>query len=196
MQQDLKTSGLYDRDFYSWSRQQAEALRLRDFHAIDWDNLIEEIEDLGKAARSNWEAFCSRVIEHMLKIEHCREAADQDLKHWMREVLNFRRQTAKLIEENPGLKGSYPEMLAGTWKYGRDYACQRLAEYDKDNNPQTTWKKALRERSRALPAQCPYRLEDLTAFDPRRDRMPRADLWPPSVARVLNARIDAGLSVR
>ena len=196
VQQDRQTNDLYERDFYSWSMQQADALKRRDFNAVDWENVIEEIADLGKTQQHNWEAFCARVIEHMLKIDYYREATEKVLEHWLQEILDFRQEMAKLIKQNPGLKGQYAEMFAEAWDDGRGYARRRLAEYDEDNDPQTTWKKALRERDRMLPAECPYRLEDVTAYNPRRDREPDYDVWPPSVARVLNARLDADLPGR
>ena len=196
IQQDRQTNDLYERDFYSWSMQQADALKRRDFNAVDWENVIEEIADLGKAQQHNWEAFCARVIEHMLKIDYYREAPEKVLEHWTREIPDFRQEMAELIDKNPGLKGQYAKMFAAAWNRGRGYACRRLAEYDKDNDPQTTWKKAFRERDRMLPAECPYRLEDVTAYNPRRDREPDYDVWPPSVARVLNTRLDADLPIR
>ena len=196
VQQDRQTNNLYERDFYSWSMQQADALKSRDLKAIDWENVIEEIADLGKAQQHNWEAFCARVIEHMLKIDYYREAPEKVLEQWLQEILDFRQEMAKLIKQNPGLKGQYAEMFAEAWDDGRGYARRRLAEYDEDNDPQTTWKKAFRERGRTLPAECPYRLEDVTAYNPRRDREPDYDVWPPSVARVLNARLDADLPIR
>ena len=196
IQQDGQTNDLYERDFYSWSMQQADALKRRDFNAVDWENVIEEIADLGKAQQHNWEAFCARVIEHMLKIDYYREATEKVLEQWLQEILDFRQEMAELIDKNPGLKGQYAKMFAAAWKRGRGYACRRLAEYDEDNDPQTTWKKAFRERDRMLPAECPYRLEDVTAYNPRRDREPDYDVWPPSVARVLNARLDADLAGR
>ena len=196
VQQDGQTNDLYERDFYSWSMQQADALKSRDLKAIDWENVIEEIADLGKAQQHNWEAFCARVIEHMLKIDYYREATEKVLEQWLQEILDFRQEMAELIDKNPGLKGQYAKMLAAAWKRGRGYACRRLAEYDKDNDPQTTWKKAFRERGRTLPAECPYRLEDVTAYNPRLDREPDYDVWPPSVARVLNTRLDADLAGR
>ena len=196
IQQDGQTNDLYERDFYSWSMQQADALKSRDLKAIDWDNVIEEIADLGKTQQHNWEAFCARVIEHMLKIDYYREATEKVLKHWTREIRDFRQKMAKLIKQNPGLQGQYAEMFAEAWDDGRGYARHRLAEYDEDNDLQTTWKKAFRERGRTLPAECPYRLEDVTAYNPRRDREPDYDVWPPSVARVLNTRLDADLAGR
>ena len=195
LQQDPKTNGLYDRDFYSWSLQQVEALKGRDFSAIDWDNIIEEIGDLGADRKNLWTKFCARAMEHLLKIEYYKEATDKALRHFVQEIMTFRLDMAELIETNPGLKGHYAEMFAAAWKRGRRLAVASLAAYDESNDPRTTLDNAVRERRRTLPVECPYRLEDVTAFNPRRDRDPRYDIWPPSVARILNSRLDSDFPV-
>lgn len=38
---------LYDRDFNLWVEQMAIAVKNRDSEAMDWGNLLEEIEDKG-----------------------------------------------------------------------------------------------------------------------------------------------------
>lgn len=38
----------YDLDTYAWAREQADALRRRSANEIDWENVAEEIESLGK----------------------------------------------------------------------------------------------------------------------------------------------------
>ena len=43
------SSKLYQRDGYAWAKEQAEALRHRNLDQIDWDNVIEEIESVGRA---------------------------------------------------------------------------------------------------------------------------------------------------
>ena len=48
-----KAKGLYDEDFYVWTEAQAELLRKRQFDALDLDNLIEEVEALGRAEESS-----------------------------------------------------------------------------------------------------------------------------------------------
>ena len=189
LQQEPMTGGLYDRDFYSWSMQQAQALKRRDFAAVDWENLIEEIEDLGSEKKNGWESYCARNIEHLLKIEYYREAADEDLKHWAREVLNFRKQMARLIDKHPGLKGQYAEMFANAWRYGREDAVDRLVEYDEDRKRGVAEKQAVRKWDGDLPRECPYRFEHVTAYDPASDRAPRKDIWPPAVAVILNTRL-------
>jgi hypothetical protein len=46
-------SGLYDQDFFLWTQEQAAALRrAKDSNLpLDWENLAEEIECLGKSDR-------------------------------------------------------------------------------------------------------------------------------------------------
>ncbi len=100
-QQTPRPNGLYERDFYSWGLQQADALRRRDFSAIDWGNLIEEIEDLAKAQQHNWVAYCARAIEHLLKIDCWDRSTEWVLRHWSQEVENFRDEMAKLIKKTP-----------------------------------------------------------------------------------------------
>jgi len=39
---------LYDADILLWSERQANALRRRAVNEIDWENIAEEIADLGK----------------------------------------------------------------------------------------------------------------------------------------------------
>ena len=41
---------LYYRDYYTWARLQADVLRRRDFDAVDWENVTEEIEALVKGS--------------------------------------------------------------------------------------------------------------------------------------------------
>ncbi len=41
----------YEEDFFAWTQQQAEILRVRTTHGLDWDNLAEEIASMGRHAR-------------------------------------------------------------------------------------------------------------------------------------------------
>ena len=209
LKQDPKMNGLYDRDFYSWTMRQAEALKQRDFNAIDWDNLIEEIEEVGASYRNGWTAHCAQAIARLLKIEYGDRAADWTLGHWAQEVEDFRKQMAKLIAKNPGLKGVYDEMFAEAWEDGRDEAVKKLAANDSqrlrrrtqtasDDTEQAAQpqdrsrylqKEMRRKWERALPRNCPYSFEQVTAFDAQSDSRPSEDIWPPAVARILNARL-------
>ena len=187
LQQSPQTNGLYQRDFYSWAAQQAAALQRRDHAAIDWDNIIEEITDLGADRRNSWTKFCGLVLEHLLKIEYWAHADKGDLRHWEKEIRVFRFEMAVLIEQNPGLKGHYAAMFAAAWKRGRYLAVERLEEYDEKRRP--AGEGTYRNWGRLLPEECPYRLEHVAAYDPQTDREPRKDIQPPAVAIILNTQL-------
>src|SRR5437588_11524262 len=58
---------LYDHDYYSWTAAQAQALRERRTSALDWRNMAEEVEDLGRAERHRLESHLEALLMHLLK---------------------------------------------------------------------------------------------------------------------------------
>ena len=66
-----KGAELYDDDFFLWTQEQAAALRrakesnLR----LDWENLAEEIESLGKSDRRQLRSQIRRILRHLFKLE-------------------------------------------------------------------------------------------------------------------------------
>ena len=178
---------LYRRDGYSWSLQQAEALRRRDLAAIDWENVIEEIESVGRAERGRWVSHCARAIEHLLAIEHWKDATAGQARHWRKEVRAFRIGMAAALDENPGLQGAQGELLGLAWKHGRARAVERLAGYAADEAGAVDDRPHERVADARLPRDCPYSAGHVAAYDPKRDKGPRPDVWPPAVAVRLNA---------
>ena len=177
---------LYLSDTYSWSMQQADALRRRDLNEVDWDNVIEEIESVGRAQRNRWVSLCARALEHLLAIEYWTGAGENALVDWAREVMHFRRQMADVLDANPGLQGQYAVMYASAWRSARRAAVDRLTEYQDPAMPTAVRRKWDRLR---LPAECPYQFTYVVAYDPKHDDAPDNDIWPPSVAQVLNRRL-------
>ena len=188
--------GLYQRDGYAWAKQQAEALRRRDLQAIDWDNVIEEIEAVGRAERKPWISNCAEALEHMLAIERWKSASPGTLRKWETEIGAFRRGMARALNTNLSLQGEYEEMLSAAWREGRQEAVERLAKYSADEaGAEDAWpyRKAWRAK---LPEDCPYAVEHVAAYDPKRDKEPREDVWPPAVAVRLNTELGRDYKIR
>jgi hypothetical protein len=40
---------LYEKDFYLWVQENLRLLRNKEFQLVDWENLLEEIEDMGRS---------------------------------------------------------------------------------------------------------------------------------------------------
>ena len=59
-----------EQDYYLWTQAMAKALNERDYSSIDWDNLIEEIEDMGRSQKRASESLLMRLTEHLLKLKY------------------------------------------------------------------------------------------------------------------------------
>lgn len=180
---------LYHSDAYAWSVEQSDALRRRDFAAVDWDNVIEEIQSVGRTEKRIWTSKCANAIEHLLKIEHAKLATPAEVEGWENEVQRFRRQMVSVIVDNPRLQNLYPEMFRAAWQQGRNAALDALASYDVEHNLEPDKRSARKARGRSLPSSCPYLLYDVTAF--RYDRKATLhqhdpDVLPPSVRKSLD----------
>lgn len=97
---------LYDEDIVAWSKQQAEALRSAarggSNQVLDWDNLAEEIEDLGKSQQSALSSQARRIIQHLLKLANSRAAAPR--RAWRVSINSARVEIDYLLQKSPSLR--------------------------------------------------------------------------------------------
>jgi hypothetical protein len=68
-----KATPRYEEDFVRWSLDQASALRDAARSGtnlpLDWENLAEEVESLGKSQRSVMHSRIRNIIEHLIKLQ-------------------------------------------------------------------------------------------------------------------------------
>jgi hypothetical protein len=106
---DVKT--LYDEDFVAWSQQQAEALRSTakggSNQQLDWENLAEEIESLGRSERRELRSRISTIIEHFTKLSH--SPAFDPRNDWRQTVRRQRVEISRLLESSPSLRREIPD---------------------------------------------------------------------------------------
>src|SRR3954453_7245000 len=74
----------YDTDILAWSEQQADALRRRSTNSLDWDNLAEEIADLGLSQLHAVMSHLRLALLHDLKAEAW--PLSRDVDHWRAEA--------------------------------------------------------------------------------------------------------------
>ena len=97
---------LYDEDFVRWT--EAQAIALRDAAEaganlpIDWNNLAEEVESLGKSQRRELRNRIATIIEHLVKLEH--SPAAEPRAGWIETIGRERREVENLLEDSPSLR--------------------------------------------------------------------------------------------
>jgi hypothetical protein len=104
----------YEKDYYLWTQTMVEKLKNQDYLNVDWENLIEEIEDLGKSQKRAVESLLLRLTEHLLKLKYWEVEKEKNQKYWQSEIVNFRILLRKRLKESPRLKAVLPEMYVET----------------------------------------------------------------------------------
>src|SRR4051794_20507288 len=115
---------LYDTDFFEWTQEQSRRLRelaaTRPNLPIDWENVAEEIESLGKSNVSAARSHLARIIEHLLKLEY--SPAEPPRADWEHSVALHRTDVSAIIDDSPSIRGQLQRSLAKAWNDGRRLA--------------------------------------------------------------------------
>src|SRR5271168_4846234 len=104
---------LYQEDFVRWTEQQSSALRdaagVGTNLPLDWENLAEEIEGLGRSQRHELRSRIAVIIEHLLKLEH--SPAIDPRRGWMETISHERLNIEYLLEDSPSLRGELGPLI-------------------------------------------------------------------------------------
>jgi len=141
---------LYDRDFFQWTAAQARVLREVRPAELDWANLAEEIESLGKSDKRSISSNLNVILVHLLKWAYQPEKRKAD---WKGSIVEHRDRINEVISDSSSLRRYPGSVLA------REYVSARLTAAGQTGLPE-----------RILPDKCPYTIEQV--LDP--------NFWPAS----------------
>jgi hypothetical protein len=124
-----KADTLYDRDFVLWTEEQAAALRrCKDANLpLDWENLAEEIESLGRSDRRELRSQITCILRHLLKLAV--SPAAEPRRGWMSTVREARGEIEGVLEDSPSLRREIPEMIAKQSATAAKLATSDLGEH-------------------------------------------------------------------
>jgi Domain of unknown function DUF29. len=101
----LKT--LYDIDFALWIEDTVNQLKSRNIENLDWDNLIEEIESLGKRDKRELESRLTTLFEHALK--RCYVLLPDCYRGWEVTISRTQKDIKKQLKDSPSLRNYLQE---------------------------------------------------------------------------------------
>ncbi|TVQ05276.1 MAG: DUF29 domain-containing protein [Leptolyngbya sp. DLM2.Bin27] len=111
----MPTTTLYQQDFYAWTQRQAELLRAGQLEELDIENLIEEIEALGRQERQELRNRLGVLLGHLLKWYYQPEGRS---KSWVYTIREQRQEIQRHLKENPSLKSYLSEAIAVGYEKG------------------------------------------------------------------------------
>ena len=174
--QRSEQNSLYDRDHYMWTRQQAAALRRRDFTAVDWDNLTREIDALVTGHESALKSQYVRIMEHFLKLQYWQARDVDPVARWEISIENARIEVTTLLEDHPGLAPGADALFRKAWNTAKLKAVAALVNSStaRITDPSIRWreqKRLRREWAQVLPSRNPYTLAQAHNLDWRPQRV-------------------------
>jgi hypothetical protein len=112
---------LYDTDFAVWIEHTAELLKQQRFSELDLENLIEEIEALGRSDRREIRSRLIVLLAHLLKFAY---QPDRRSRSWTATILEQRRQIRLILADSPSLKRYLSDIFAACYVEAREEAAE------------------------------------------------------------------------
>lgn len=134
-------SSTYEADFYTWTLEQAAALRDGRIAELDIEHLAEEIEDLGKEVFGKLASSFRVVLIYLLKWDHQPERRSRS---WVASIDVHRVRIGYVLEDNPALSRRQAEAIARAYREARIKAAFEM-----------------KRDKRELPSECPYGIDDI-----------------------------------
>jgi hypothetical protein len=133
---DANRKNLYEADYLNWIETTTEKLRVRDYSSVDWENLIEEIEGMGRSECKSLKSNLIVVLTHLLKWQY--QPAFRS-GSWKGSIVEHRRRIRDTLKDSPSLKPYLEEVFAPCYL---------------DAVEQTSAETELRVET--FPGECPY----------------------------------------
>ena len=117
---------------------------------MDLENVIEEIETLGRSERSALRSTIANILEHMIKLNH---GMDRDpARGWHVTVTTQRQHAERTLKDSPSLRRELPNLIDDEYPRARRTAMASFEAYEPER---------LADYERAIPKTCPYSVEDV-----------------------------------
>jgi hypothetical protein len=101
-------SQLYEQDFYLWLETTANLLKTRQVEQLDYDNLIEEIETMGKRDKRSIASNLEVILMHLIKWQYQPENRSNS---WKYTLLEHRNRIKRILKDSPSLKPYLSEII-------------------------------------------------------------------------------------
>jgi hypothetical protein len=156
---------LYEKDFLLWLEENLKLLENREYDLVDWENLLEEIRDMGQRHLDAVISQMARIMEHLYKWENYRyrEYAGNGL---INSIHQARGKLELAFKRYPSLrtKAQDRENIQTAW----EVAVSNLIQwFEKPKNHDLAKKYFGRiPTERDFPKDCPYTFEQILEYKP------------------------------
>ena len=127
MTQSIMSKSLYESDFLLWTQDTVAKIKAKDFDHVDFTNLIEEIESLGRSEKKELANRLETLLAHLLKRIYI--DMPQEFNGWERTIREQRRRLAQALKKTPSLKTVWDELITDAWELALDTVRDDYPQY-------------------------------------------------------------------
>ncbi len=106
---------LYEQDFYAWTKEQAQRIKMLNIEGLDSENLYEEVLSMGISQHSELKNRLAVLLTHLLKLNY---QIDKNGHSWKYTIKEQRLRLKDLLKEMPSLKSTLDATVTKSYKYG------------------------------------------------------------------------------
>ena len=103
---------LYDADYAQWIETTLHKLQIKDYASVDWDNLLDEIADMGRSEKRSLKSNLTVVLLHLLKWQYQPERRSGS---WAGSIVEHRERVSDALVLSPSLKPYLEDIFAAAY---------------------------------------------------------------------------------
>ncbi len=111
---------LYNKDYYLWLLETSHLLREGKLEQLDIDNLVEEIDSMGRSEKKELKSRLVVLIEHLLKLKYWQSEKQTNERGWRTTVVEQRIQIEFSLEDSPSLRNLLDEFFVDCYDKARN----------------------------------------------------------------------------
>ena len=116
----MKTvKSLYETDFNLWLEETARLLKENKLEQLDIENLIEEIEAMGRSEKKAFRSNLEQLLLHLLKWKY---QVNKRSGSWKSCIIEHRNRMLDDLEDSPSYKPYYQQIFDKCYQNARKYA--------------------------------------------------------------------------
>lgn len=148
---DLKE--LYSKDYHLWLEKNIGLIKEKSYESVDWENLVEELEDMGRRHLDEAISRMVVILVHLYKLDNLKnftKAGSEKGGHgWIKTIINQRRHLNALFKAYPGIKAKIPYEIDRAWTLAVPYIIEEAENL------------GIQIDEHSLPEKSPYSYQDI-----------------------------------
>jgi len=135
----------YDQDFYGWIQEQAALLKGGRLTELDIENLVEEIETMGRSEKRELKNRLRVLIMHLLKWQY---QPGNRCRSWSATISIQRKEVLDVLTDSPSLKPKVHDCIKDAYPRAVDDAVEETGVFKQN-----------------FPVECPWEFEQIVDDD-------------------------------